>query len=111
MNIHRVKQIGLIFSAIAFLGGLEIAASAESPETSHVLKARQDFRSIAAPDELFLETSEERDGETASEFLALGVYCEVFKPHVLLSFLGLEKLRHNSSLVLQAQNSRAPPAI
>lgn len=111
MKIHRVKQVGLLFSGLAFLGGLEIATYAGSPQSQQTLKAQHDPQSIATPDEVFLESSEERDFETGYEFLGLSAYRELLKPDLLQSFLGLEKFRYNSSLISRAQNSRAPPII
>lgn len=109
MSIHPLKQAGLFLSAIAFLGGIEIAAYAESPHSGQTLKALQDPQSIATPDEVILEANEERDIETGYEFPGLGAHCEILRPQYLLSFLGLEKYRYNSSLVPLSHNSRAPP--
>ncbi len=109
--MHPLKQAGIFLSLLIFLGGVQVSAYSESPESRAAYHAQNEQQSVAAPEEIFLESGEERDIEAQSRVCVLSDDFHLPQANLVLLYYPFEKFTPSSEGVFSQQHSRAPPAL
>jgi hypothetical protein len=106
-----LKKFALLLGAVLFLGSVEVSAYAASADLRLSLHNHDPSHAIDATDELFVESGEERDGESLSDVCLVTEAVPLPSADFVAEKISGTVLLLESSFVFSPQNSRAPPRI
>lgn len=109
-NRQYLKRFALFVSSLLFLGSVEVSAYTSSPAPGTSVHKQDLSHAIDATNEIFVESGEERDGETNADIYILTDAIKLPQADLKQTKVFPRLAILKSSLVLSQQNSRAPPA-